>query len=169
MFHQVLLGGDQLTVVRVRSCQMRRGLCCEQAEWLITHCRRLAFRSRSSNCKWLGTTIQLAAKAIGRSSAALLVWPQHHRSILVQGSWSHSEWNSNNVTRLDKSIAHSLDWGTPLWWKKSLLIWSLNNIHVHNHIWHCCMLMTVFHRRCNNNITDVAQEVMLHMQYIILP
>ena len=28
----------------------------------------------------------------------------------------------------------------------------------------CCILETHSHRRCNNNITDVTQEVMLHMQ-----
>ena len=27
----------------------------------------------------------------------------------------------------------------------------------------CCILKTVFHRRCNNNIIDVAQEVMQHI------
>ena len=26
----------------------------------------------------------------------------------------------------------------------------------------CCMFKTLLHRLCNNNITDVAQEVMLH-------
>ena len=31
----------------------------------------------------------------------------------------------------------------------------------------CCILKTLFHRFCNNNITDVAQEVMLHMQHIL--
>ena len=31
----------------------------------------------------------------------------------------------------------------------------------------CCILKTHSHRLCNNNITDVAQEMMLHMQYIL--
>ena len=31
----------------------------------------------------------------------------------------------------------------------------------------CCILKTVSHRHCNNNIADVEQEVMLHMQHIL--
>ena len=31
----------------------------------------------------------------------------------------------------------------------------------------CCILKTVFRRHCNNNIANVAQEVMLHMQPIL--
>ena len=35
-------------------------------------------------------------------------------------------------------------------------------------IYTCCILKTRSHRLCNNNVTDVAQEVMLHnMQHII--
>ena len=32
---------------------------------------------------------------------------------------------------------------------------------------HYCILKTLSHRFCNNNITDVAQDVMLHMQHIL--
>ena len=32
----------------------------------------------------------------------------------------------------------------------------------------CCILETHSHRRCNNNKTDVTQEVMLHMQHHFL-
>ena len=31
----------------------------------------------------------------------------------------------------------------------------------------CCILKTLSHRFCNNNITDLAQDVMLHMQHIL--
>ena len=30
-----------------------------------------------------------------------------------------------------------------------------------------CIIKTLVHRLYNNNITDVAQEVMLHMQHIL--
>ena len=32
--------------------------------------------------------------------------------------------------------------------------------------YNCCILKTLPHRLCSNNITDVAQEVMLHRQQI---
>ena len=36
---------------------------------------------------------------------------------------------------------------------------------------YCCILTckTLPHKLCNNNITDVAQEAMLHMQHVTLP
>ena len=61
------------------------------------------------------------------------------------------------------SVYHSLR-SSPKW----LLVSS------HTLLSHCdscfcgtCILTTLPHRLCNNNITDVAQEVMLHMQRIL--
>ena len=44
----------------------------------------------------------------------------------------------------------------------TLLIEHMLPVKKYKHSIICCILETLPHRLCNNNITDVAQEVMLH-------